>query len=313
MSKATLYRKLTEKGLDVATDKRYTASMLTDILEFIDARDASMEAAGNLELLQHNNDLIKERDILLKKCAVRCSCGKQDCILRSDSAFATWYIRYAANSECPSKTIKINRETYVAELEQCDTHIDHKKHKCQMVKQMVEMKFYIFEIEKTNNRIFQVHDKLETAFDKEVVINLKLKEHMKKNLTDIMSLEKQVKQMEELDRQKNAELRHLKRTNKKLTRVVVNQVPKVDSEEEDERESTYQNPLETISTYQKIKNYCCSHDISVSGICRRNPLVNKKTIFNKFLSLQYARLQFAHPKVESISSDDEFISILSSP
>lgn len=297
MSKVTLYRKLTEKGLDVNSDKRYTASMLTEILEFVILRDTSAETA-NLELIQQNNTL------------KRCSCGKQDCILRSDSNFATWYVRYAANSKCPSKTIKINRESYVAELEQCDTHIDHKKHKCQMIKQMVEMKFYIFEIEKTNNKIFMVHDKLETAFDKEVVINLKLKEHMKKNLNSIMSLEKQVKQMEELDRQKNAELRHLKRTNKKLTKVVVDKVPKLD-EEDDEMEITYQNPLETISTYQKIKNYCCIHGISVSGICRRNPSVNKKNVFNKFLSLQYARLQFAHPKVDSISSDDEFISILS--
>ena len=190
--KSGLYSQLLDQGLNLNNDKRYTSVMLTQILEFISARNTRLESEANIVLLQHNADLINERDILLKKSRrpnFKCQCMKPDCIIQSPQYFDKWYNKretaYYAEGLSNNQKIHTHRHTWISEINQCSIDIEPFKPTCLIIKQMVEMKFYITEVEKSNIDVFKSHNKISTAFDKETLTNLKLEEYMNKNLIEI--------------------------------------------------------------------------------------------------------------------------------
>ena len=68
----------------------------------------------------------------------------------------------------------------------------------------------------------------------------------------------------------------------------------------------YKSQEETLKKYEQLKNYMYIRDVSLSDILHRN-LLSEKPIYQEFYKIQLRRHNIAHPKVEKIKSDHEFI------
>lgn len=96
----------------------------------------------------------------------------------------------------------------------------------------------------------------------------------------------------------------LKFENKKLRQREQKHVEKIKDLEKQLKK--YKSQEETLKKYERLKNYMYNRDISLSDILHRN-LISEKPIYQEFYKIQLRRNNIAHPKIEKIKSDQEFI------
>lgn len=263
-----------------------------------------------------------------------CNCGSQICILRSDKSFNQYSDIQQTSYEAEQSGVclccsdfKKFRENVVTSRK-IDHSVEPRKHKCRLVKKMIGMKYAIKEILKINNSMFSKHSELETAFDKEVVKNLKIVELLTKNLHEITALNKTIQKMKTLDTDKNREIKQLKKLNKQLKLAIIDDDDK-DSLDDDIDEqiecgnisnrsdlsyiddtANTDDPLDIILTYQSIKDYLTNSNQSLSTLCYNNNIfgTEKNKIFSEFLDKKLKRIDICHPEVkESLKNDYELI------
>jgi hypothetical protein len=257
-----------------------------------------------------------------------CDCGDEySCILRTAETYKAYLNNERLKNEtscdcsCSDHNIFWSRNNKSSRVN-IKFGVDANKPKCEIVKDAIRMEAEMSNTLKHNNRFGEAHRKREEAFDVEVERNLKMKELCKKNLVEIANLRKEIEKMKNNNREKNAEIRKLKKENKNLKLCIVDDNDNDNDSclatginDNDDKiiiepiERKTENGLSIIATYQRIKNYCVQNNISLSAICKRNNVI-KHTIYSKFLTLKLNRLQFAHPDVPDIKDDKEFLTVL---
>ena len=128
---------------------------------------------------------------------MNCTCGKSGCILKTHSNYNRYseLQRVKFNTEqrgcvCCEKFTSYRETT--ATHERVNVDVEPRLHKCRLVKKMLGMAYVVKKGIKINNSMFAQHEKLVLAFDKEVIINLKLKEALSKDLWGTTSVKKEI-------------------------------------------------------------------------------------------------------------------------
>ena len=259
---------------------------------------------------------------------MNCTCGKSGCILKTHSDYNRYseLQRVKFNTEqrgcvgCEKFTSY--RET-TASHERVNVDVEPRLHKCRLVKKMLCMAYVVKKGIKINNSMFAQHEKLVLAFDKEVIINLKLKEALSKDLRGTIEMKKEILHFRNSEKDKDREIRMLKKQNKQLKLAIVGDDSNIDSDTSDAdtiEEIIDDVPIDTtindaddrlqiIKDYQSIKNYMCDTNQSLSNICNNQNLFgrDRNELYISFVNTKLKRLNICHPEIYCpIESDFKF-------
>lgn len=264
----------------------------------------------------------------------QCRCNKTNCILKSFRIFDQ-YRNKKELSQVVHHDDATDRKIYFRERTICidrfNTDIKINGPKCSIIKHLLRATNHINDTTHTNNDLYKDWCKLSTAFDSEVIRGKKCIELATKNITEVANLQKQIIYYQNIERDKNAEIRKLKKANNRLSTALinvndvsdVNDVNDVRDVSDDENYiidspsdgEDIKDTLDVIYTYQNIRDYMDANNISLDDVCRRNGIIgfNRRDLYNAYLNKKLRRIEICHPNIsdiDRIENDDDFINVI---
>jgi hypothetical protein len=272
-----------------------------------------------------------------------CNCDKKNCILASDNTYNKYLNKQKLIFESGYKTgcncicccpTNINRENATTTI-RVNFNFNIKNPKCRIIKKLIKNQFELRDTIKENEKFYKHFTKINSAFERETVINLKLKNAMCKNLKEITNLKKEIKSNLLIDKMKNADIRKLKKDIRNFKKCIIQNVPDEnlnnsdddddndnddddddddddnDNDDNDDNDDDNNNDG-TLYKYQQIKNYLCKNHMSISRLCRIQKIRGyaKNQIHKAFIKLQIDRVKIAHPQTANINSNRDLINTI---
>jgi len=212
---------------------------------------------------------------------------------------------------------EVHRKTYTTSINN-EFNIKPFGRKCDLVKLAIEISFRVKEVVRINQRVLKITNEQETHMDNYITKNLKLKtlankliSDNKKERTENIQLEMEIKNL-------RAEVKRLKRTNKRLVLSVVDEPLDDDIDNDDQYDINIPSadiedsgdPRGLLLEYETLKSYMISQNMSLGAICARNSIagVQRIDIFKAWVSKKLQRISIAHPEVlNPIENDKVFL------
>jgi hypothetical protein len=119
-----------------------------------------------------------------------CNCDKKNCILASDNTYNKYLNKQKLIFESGYKTgcncicccpTNINRENATTTI-RVNFNFNIKNPKCRIIKKLIKNQFELRDTIKENEKFYKHFTKINSAFERETVINLKINYAMFKNL-----------------------------------------------------------------------------------------------------------------------------------
>jgi hypothetical protein len=276
---------------------------------------------------------------------MRCSCNRNNCILKNKNSYKQYRLQLEIiqeqneNDLCECGCGKKNSFLDDYDFEGKSKHLSFytkssiKKKNLYLMYKCEIIKYTDCILQEKNNLLLENNNKhnyilnIEKVSDEQLerIDNLEsLATIMKKRY---ISHEKKYTEFKEKVNKDKTQLEFYKKENVNLRKLIVENVPinkkkeeKEESEEESEEEpidSDYEdeinsNDINILNLHERLKKYLIKKQTNIYQISK-NKNSNENFInytCNKFINLRFVRNRIAHPKVNRINNDDEFLELL---
>lgn len=255
-----------------------------------------------------------------------CDCGQNDCILKSRKTYNKYFEQQKTEHlikgedggicDCCLETTFYRHSKEKTKLVS-KVPPKWKNHACDHAKQSIKYYFLVDSIMEINQGYHLRHEKQAKMMDEAEVDIIKLKQLYRKSLASSEKLQNDIKKEQTQIKDLRAELRQLKKENKKIKYALICE----SDEEEDEAGETIpplitkptnpESDVEILYRYQRIKDYLVAHELSITRLCRRLGMEQQRTfVCERFIDLKVDRINIAHPEAEPITTDQECIALI---
>lgn len=256
--------------------------------------------------------------------SLSCECGKPSCVITNRKALGDFFLSLDMKMKCSDWDHRCNK--YQTEIEVPRLNMN----KCHMFKLCIKYNTLVdiyAEQNRENIKLTQIEEK-----DHVIANGTLMKKHieLKKCKRHNRGLLEKLEKEKQLLRDKIADMKKLRKENKRLRRIIASQVQvagesdddedgkgeeeeKKKTEEEIEEQETYDGewaPPNFVSDFQRLKDYMNEQNASMTKICWRSG-VEKSKYLDAYLYIRYSRLDHCHPVVEKISTDAEYLGVIS--